>query len=76
MPCSARCAAGPMPESISSFGVLIEEAERMTSRLAPMVSRPEGRTISTPVARPCVMTTRAARPETMATLPRAIAGRR
>ena len=34
MPCSRRCAAGPMPESISSCGVLKAPPHRITSRRA------------------------------------------
>src|SRR5699024_2469296 len=33
-PVSCRCSAGPIPESINSFGVAIAPAETMTSRLA------------------------------------------
>src|SRR5699024_7246061 len=33
-PVSCRCSAGPIPESINSFGVSIAPADTMTSRLA------------------------------------------
>ncbi|MCO5557596.1 hypothetical protein L7F22_011162 [Adiantum nelumboides] len=52
MPNSRRCYPGPMPESISSFGVSIAPAARITSRSAVTVSRPGPipRWYSTPVA--------------------------
>ncbi|MNT89437.1 hypothetical protein D3C72_2301620 [compost metagenome] len=74
MPMSFRWAAGPIPESISSFGELNEEAERMTSRLAVMVSTTPLRSISTPTARPFSMTILRAKPLTSVTLPRFSAG--
>ena len=52
-PTSARCSAGPMPESMSSLGVSIAPAETTTSRRAEMVcALPNALSVtSTPVAR-------------------------
>ncbi|MNT36540.1 hypothetical protein D3C72_1726280 [compost metagenome] len=63
-----------MPESISNFGELKDDAETMTSRSALMVSTPPLRSISTPTARPFSMTTLRAKPLTSVTLPRFSAG--
>ncbi len=38
MPISIRCSAGPMPDSISSWGLLIAPPDKMTSALARAVS--------------------------------------
>ena len=38
MPISRRCSAGPMPESINSFGVSMAPAVTITSRRADTVS--------------------------------------
>src|SRR3954468_19237677 len=57
-PTSPRCSAGPMPESISSCGVLTAPPERTTSRVARATcTRPPLR-YSTPVARPPSTSTR------------------
>ncbi len=60
-PISLRCAAGPMPESISSFGELNEEAEDDHFAVGFTTSIRPPRSISTPVARPFSITTLAGR---------------
>ena len=67
---------GPMPESISSFGELIDDAASTTSRSASITSRWPPRSTSTPVARPSVITTRCASARTSSTFPVFCAGRR
>ncbi len=53
MPCSTRWSAGPIPESISSFGKSIAPADTITSRRASIrVVRPKALSVmSTPTAR-------------------------
>ncbi len=54
MPNSRRCSPGPIPDSISSFGVSIAPALTITSRRALTVAwvRMSGVRYSTPVATP------------------------
>ena len=61
MPNTASAAASPMPESISSFGLSIVPALRITSRRAVQRAGPAGPRPSTARARPSTITTRCAR---------------
>ena len=71
-----ECAAGPIPDNISSLGELIEDAARITSRRAWIISILPPRSISTPVARPSAMTTLRANPRIRSQFSRRNAGRR
>ena len=58
IPCSARCAAGPIPESISSCGELKAPPQSTTSRAASSLTVSPSRMPSTPTARPSCSSTR------------------
>ena len=70
-PCSCKCAAGPIPDSISILGVLMDDDARMTSRRARMCCPPFR---STATARPSCMTTRSTNPRTKSQFARFKAG--
>ena len=65
-----------MPDSISSFGVLSDEAASTTARRARITSTAPPRFTSTPVARPSSITTLRASARTSRQFGRFSAGRR